>query len=47
MSGVTLSNVVKKYGETQVIHGVELTFDPGDFVSLSAPLAVASQRCCA
>ncbi len=37
MSGVTLSNVVKKYGETQVIHGVELTVDPGEFCVFVGP----------
>ena len=27
MSGVTLNKVIKKYGETQVIHGVDLQID--------------------
>ena len=31
MSGVTLKNVIKKYGATQVIHGVDLEIEPGEF----------------
>ena len=37
MSGVSLQNVVKKYGETQVIHGVDLTIEHGDFCVFVGP----------
>jgi lactose/L-arabinose transport system ATP-binding protein len=37
MSGVMLRNVIKKYGETQVIHGVELTVEPGEFCVFVGP----------
>ncbi|SUZ32756.1 sn-glycerol-3-phosphate import ATP-binding protein UgpC [Roseibaca ekhonensis] len=37
MSGVALSNVIKKYGETQVIHGVELAVEPGEFCVFVGP----------
>ncbi|MEM9318884.1 MAG: sn-glycerol-3-phosphate ABC transporter ATP-binding protein UgpC [Pseudomonadota bacterium] len=37
MSGVTLSNVVKKYGQTQVIHGVDLEIENGDFCVFVGP----------
>lgn len=37
MSGVNLSNVTKKYGETQVIHGVNLTVEPGEFCVFVGP----------
>ena len=37
MSGVTLSNIVKKYGETQVIHGVDLSIEPGEFCVFVGP----------
>ncbi|MGR3838293.1 MAG: ABC transporter ATP-binding protein [Cognatishimia sp.] len=37
MSGVALSNVIKKYGETQVIHGVDLTIDDGEFCVFVGP----------
>jgi lactose/L-arabinose transport system ATP-binding protein len=37
MSGVTLSTVVKKYGATQVIHGVNLSIDPGEFCVFVGP----------
>ncbi len=37
MSGVTLSNVVKSYGETQVIHGVDLLVEPGEFCVFVGP----------
>jgi len=37
MSGVSLSNVIKKYGETQVIHGVNLSIDTGEFCVFVGP----------
>jgi lactose/L-arabinose transport system ATP-binding protein len=37
MSGVSLSRVVKKYGETQVIHGVDLQINPGEFCVFVGP----------
>ncbi len=37
MSGVALSNVVKKYGATQVIHGVDLQIDDGEFCVFVGP----------
>ena len=37
MSGVTLTNVIKKYGETQVIHGVDLSIEPGEFCVFVGP----------
>ncbi|QBY01584.1 sn-glycerol-3-phosphate ABC transporter ATP-binding protein UgpC [Rhodophyticola sp. CCM32] len=37
MSGVTLSNVVKKYGDVQVIHGVDLQIEHGDFCVFVGP----------
>tara|TARA_Y100000385_G_scaffold275276_1_gene319457 strand:- start:84 stop:1139 length:1056 start_codon:yes stop_codon:yes gene_type:complete len=37
MAGVTLQNIVKKYGETQVIHGVDLTIEDGEFCVFVGP----------
>ena len=37
MSGVTLKNVVKKYGETQVIHGIDLGIEDGEFCVFVGP----------
>jgi lactose/L-arabinose transport system ATP-binding protein len=37
MSGVTLSNIIKKYGETQVIHGIDLTIEDGEFCVFVGP----------
>ena len=37
MSRVTLQNVVKKYGETKVIHGVDLEIEPGEFCVFVGP----------
>jgi lactose/L-arabinose transport system ATP-binding protein len=37
MSAVTLKQVVKQYGETQVIHGVDLTIDDGEFCVFVGP----------
>ncbi|MCV2870335.1 sn-glycerol-3-phosphate ABC transporter ATP-binding protein UgpC [Defluviimonas sp. WL0002] len=37
MSAITLRNVVKRYGAVQVVHGVDLTIDEGEFVVLLGP----------
>lgn len=37
MSGVTLRDVVKRYGATQVIHGVDLDIDDGEFCVFVGP----------
>jgi lactose/L-arabinose transport system ATP-binding protein len=37
MSGVTLENVVKRYGEVQVIHGVDLAIADGEFCVFVGP----------
>lgn len=37
MSGVTLSNLTKKYGNVQVIHGVDLEIDDGEFCVFVGP----------
>ncbi len=37
MSGVTLSSVIKRYGETQVIHGIDLKIDDGEFCVFVGP----------
>ena len=37
MSGVTLKNAIKRYGDTQVIHGVDLQIDEGEFCVFVGP----------
>jgi len=37
MSGVQLRNVIKKYGETQVIHGIDLDIQDGEFCVFVGP----------
>ena len=37
MSGVELKKVIKKYGSTQVIHGVDLKIDDGEFCVFVGP----------
>ncbi|HCI06583.1 MAG TPA: ABC transporter ATP-binding protein, partial [Sulfitobacter sp.] len=37
MTGVNLNNVIKKYGETQVIHGVDLQIEDGEFCVFVGP----------
>ena len=37
MSGVTLESVIKRYGNTQVIHGVNLDIDDGEFCVFVGP----------
>ncbi|MDB6178322.1 sn-glycerol-3-phosphate ABC transporter ATP-binding protein UgpC [Paracoccus sp. Z330] len=37
MTGVTLRNVIKKYGPVQVVHGVDLEIDDGEFCVFVGP----------
>ncbi len=37
MSGVKLTSVIKKYGATQVVHGIDLTIDNGEFCVFVGP----------
>jgi len=37
MSGVTLKNVIKKYGDVQVIHGIDLDIEDGEFCVFVGP----------
>ncbi|WP_299724520.1 sn-glycerol-3-phosphate ABC transporter ATP-binding protein UgpC [uncultured Tateyamaria sp.] len=37
MTGVTLHKAIKRYGATQVIHGVDLTIDDGEFCVFVGP----------
>ena len=37
MTGVTLSNVIKRYGETQVIHGIDLQIEDSEFCVFVGP----------
>ena len=37
MTGVTLDQVIKKYGDTQVIHGIDLDIEDGEFCVFVGP----------
>ncbi|SHE88187.1 carbohydrate ABC transporter ATP-binding protein, CUT1 family [Litoreibacter ascidiaceicola] len=37
MSGVTLRNVIKRYGDVQVIHGIDLEIEDGEFCVFVGP----------
>ncbi|SFR40494.1 ABC transporter ATP-binding protein [Litoreibacter janthinus] len=37
MSGVTLKNVIKRYGDVQVIHGIDLEINDGEFCVFVGP----------
>ncbi|RYG90282.1 sn-glycerol-3-phosphate ABC transporter ATP-binding protein UgpC [Loktanella sp. IMCC34160] len=37
MSAITLNNVIKRYGAVQVVHGVDLDIEQGEFVVLLGP----------
>ncbi len=37
MSGVTLQSVIKKYGDVQVVHGIDLDVDDGEFCVFVGP----------
>ena len=42
MSGVTLNKVIKRYGDVQVIHGVDLEIEDGEFFVLLGQLISAA-----
>ncbi len=37
MAAVQLSGIFKRYGDTQVVHGIDLHIDDGEFVVLVGP----------
>jgi lactose/L-arabinose transport system ATP-binding protein len=37
MSGVSMNNVIKRYGDVQVIHGIDLEIDDGEFCVFVGP----------
>lgn len=37
MSGVTLKNTIKKYGDIQVVHGIDLEVEHGEFCVFVGP----------
>ena len=37
MAGLKLQNVVKRFGQTEVLHGVSLQIDDGEFVVFVGP----------
>lgn len=37
MASVTIENVIKKYGDLQVLHGIDLTIEDGQFIVLLGP----------
>ncbi len=47
MSGIRLSNVFKRFHDTQVINQVDLEIKTVNFVCLLGHRVVANQRCCA
>jgi multiple sugar transport system ATP-binding protein len=47
MSGIALTNVVKRFGALTVIDKVNLSVAEGEFVVLSVPPDAGSRRFCA
>lgn len=47
MSGIRLSNVFKRFHDTQVINQVDLEIKNGEFCVFIGHRVVANQRCCA
>ena len=47
MAGLTLRDVRKRYGDVQVMHGVDLDIEEVNSSYLSAHQAVVNQPCCA
>jgi multiple sugar transport system ATP-binding protein len=46
MAEVTISKLRKIYGAVEVIHGVDLDIEDGEFVISSGLRAAESPRCC-
>jgi ABC-type sugar transport system ATPase subunit len=47
MAGLALSGVRKSFGQTDIIHGVDLDIEDGEFVVFVGPRVAASPPCCA
>ena len=48
MASVEIRDVRKAFGATQVIHGVDVDIEDGEFVILVGPVRLRqSRRCCA
>ena len=45
-SDVRLRGIKKSYGKVDVIHGIDLDIEPGEFVVLSGRRAAARRPCC-
>ena len=45
MSGLTIRNVIKRYGEVQVMHGVDLDISEASFASLWAHPVAGNPPC--
>lgn len=45
MAELSLSNIVKRFGGFEIIHGANLEVKDGEFVVFVGPPAAASPRC--
>ena len=45
MAAVQLSGIFKRYGDTQVVHGIDLDIDDGEFVVLVGPSEIGRASC--
>lgn len=46
MAQIDIRQVRKSYGKTPTLHGVDLTFETGEFVVILGPRAAASPHFC-
>ena len=46
MAVVTIRNLRKSFGTVEVLHGVSIDIQEGEFVVLVGPSGAASRRCC-
>jgi multiple sugar transport system ATP-binding protein len=45
-TSVELRSVYKRCGEIEVVHGINLDIEPGEFSVFVAPPAAGNRRCC-
>ena len=46
MSNLTIASLHKDFGETRILHDIDLSFTDGEFVALVSPSGCGASPCC-